>query len=37
MVKDIEVVGVTNAKMNIHIYAMIVVIVDTAVIVNTFN
>lgn len=37
MGKDIEVVGVINAKMNIHIYAMIVVIVDTAAIVNIFN
>lgn len=37
MEKDLEVVGVTNAKMNIHIYAMIAVIVDTVAIVNIFN
>ncbi len=35
MIRDLEVVGVISAKMNIHIYVMIAVIVDTAVIVNT--
>ena len=35
MTRNLEVDGAINVKINTHIYAMIVVIVDIVVIVNT--